>query len=247
MIDKVERLLKADTVEAVWAVLTAQMDDHGFDRLFYGYTQNQTAEGLGHLNDLLVLSNHDEEYLDGFLRQRMYLSAPMTQWAVGNFGAMPWSWIDEHRDSLSREALDVVAFNHKHDVVAGYTVSFPESTRRHRAAIALTARRGLTQCDVEHIWRDHGREIEALVYVAHLKLKSLPYPEEMQKLSTRQREVLEWICDGKTTGEVAEIMGLTRPTVEKHLKNARDSLAVKTTAQAILKASMQKQIFVLYP
>jgi LuxR family transcriptional regulator len=38
-------------------------------------------------------------------------------------------------------------------------------------------------------------------------------------------------------------MGLTPATIEKHLRLARDALEVETTAQAVLKASMQNQIF----
>jgi hypothetical protein len=41
------------------------------------------------------------------------------------------------------------------------------------------------------------------------------------------------------------IMGLTSATVEKHLRLAREALAVDTTAQAVLKASFSNQMFVL--
>ena len=60
-------------------------------------------------------------------------------------------------------------------------------------------------------------------------------------------EVLEWVGDGKTTADIATIMGLTLATVEKHLRLARESLDVDTTAQAVLKASFQNQIYVLTP
>ena len=40
-------------------------------------------------------------------------------------------------------------------------------------------------------------------------------------------------------------MGLTSATVEKHLRLAREALAVETTAQAVLKAALHNQMFVL--
>ena len=40
-------------------------------------------------------------------------------------------------------------------------------------------------------------------------------------------------------------MGLTPATVEKHLRLARQALSVETTAQAVLKAAFQNQIFFL--
>ena len=44
---------------------------------------------------------------------------------------------------------------------------------------------------------------------------------------------------------IGTLMGLTPATVEKHLRLARQALSVETTAQAVLKAAYQNQIFVL--
>ena len=76
-------------------------------------------------------------------------------------------------------------------------------------------------------------------------MASLPFPEALRRLSKRQREVLEWVSDGKTTRDTATILGLTAATVEKHLRKAREALRVETTAQAVMKASLQRQLFVL--
>ena len=111
--------------------------------------------------------------------------------------------------------------------------------------MALTAREAINQDQVDAIWAIHGRTIHALCNVAHLKLMSLPYGNAKRSLTKRQREVLEWVGDGKTTQDIATIMGLTPATVEKHLRLAREVLEVDTTAQAVLKASMQNQIFLL--
>jgi LuxR family transcriptional regulator len=53
------------------------------------------------------------------------------------------------------------------------------------------------------------------------------------------------VADGKTIQDTATIMGLNPATIEKHLRLARDSLDVDTTAQAILKASSQNQFFLI--
>ncbi|MEJ2019255.1 MAG: helix-turn-helix transcriptional regulator, partial [Maritimibacter sp.] len=62
-------------------------------------------------------------------------------------------------------------------------------------------------------------------------------------LTERQREVLSWIGDGKSNLDVATILGVSVATVEKHLRLARERLGVETTAQAVLKASFQNQIY----
>jgi len=80
--------------------------------------------------------------------------------------------------------------------------------------------------------------------VMHLKLLTLPYSGARQ-LTKRQREVLQWVGDGKTTQDIAVLLELTPATVEKHLRLAREALDVETTAQAVLKAAFYNQMFVL--
>jgi len=174
----------------------------------------------------------------------MFISAPMAMWAVENEGAMSWSLVAEMEGTLTNEQRKVLELNRKFGVLAGYTISFPAPSPRQKAAIGLTGRPGLSQCDVETLWAKHGEDIEILAQVAHLKFASLPVPVAQQRLSKRQRESLEWVSEGKTTQDVATIMGLTVATVEKHLRNAREALQVKTTAQAVMKASLQRQFFV---
>jgi LuxR family transcriptional regulator len=78
----------------------------------------------------------------------------------------------------------------------------------------------------------------------HLNILTLPYTPPNQLLTKRQREALEWVGGGKTTQDIATIMGLTPATVEKHLRLAREALNVDTTAQAVLKAALQNQMFI---
>jgi LuxR family transcriptional regulator, quorum-sensing system regulator SdiA len=82
--------------------------------------------------------------------------------------------------------------------------------------------------------------------VFHLKATSLPYTG-VNPLTARQREVLEWVGDGKTMLDIAAILGVAPATVEKHLRLAREALGVETTAQAVLKASYKNQIFITDP
>ena len=66
-----------------------------------------------------------------------------------------------------------------------------------------------------------------------------------RRLTKRQHEVLQWVSDGKTTQDIAIIMDVSKATVEKHLRLAREVLGVETTAQAVLRMAYQNQIFKL--
>ncbi|MDA3856802.1 MAG: helix-turn-helix transcriptional regulator, partial [Roseovarius sp.] len=147
--------------------------------------------------------------------------------------------------TMSPEEQKVYAFNRTQNISAGYSISFKSLSPRTKGAIALTARPGLSQCDVDDMWDRDGESILALNNLTHLRILSLPYAAPGRGLTARQREVLGWVGDGKTVQDIALLIGLTPATVEKHLRLARAALNVETTAQAVLKAAFQNQIFIL--
>jgi LuxR family transcriptional regulator len=245
LLDDIEVISDAATVEAVWELLVDRLAVHGFDRLMYGLTRYKTASSFGDPQDMLVLTSHGADYVDHFIGEAMYFHAPMVSWSAKNVGACPWTWVQENFHTFTAAERKVLEFNKSMGVVAGYTISFPHTSHRSRGAMALTAKPGLQQSQADAIWAEHGRHIHALCNVAHLKLMSLPHTGSRCALTKRQREVLEWVGDGKTTQDIADIIGLTPATVEKHLRLARDALDVDTTAQAVMKASLQNQIFTL--
>ncbi|MFK7754367.1 MAG: LuxR family transcriptional regulator [Sedimentitalea sp.] len=240
-------LSNAPTLEDLWDRHTEQMAHYGFDRLIYGFTRFRTQTSLGDPEDFTILTNHGDAYVDGFLHGGLYFHAPMLHWALENEGAGSWRTLAEQFDTgtLTPNQLKVIEFNLRMKVTAGYTVSFKSVSARSKGAISLAARAGMTQDEVDAVWAEHGRDIHLMNNVAHLKILTLPYNPPNRGLTKRQREALEWVGDGKTTQDIALLMGLTSATVEKHLRLARESLSVETTAQAVLKAALHNQMFVL--
>jgi LuxR family transcriptional regulator len=239
----IERTLSASTVEEVWQLLIAKLGSYGFDRLIYGFTRNLTRTGLGGTEDLMILSNHAPDYTKGFIDSGLYFDAPMFHWALRNVGACSWTWMQGKQADLTAKEREVVAFNRSMGVVAGYTISFHDNKVRNRAAMSLTAREGMSQADVDRLWSASGHEIHVMCQVTHLIFTTLPYVPPGRSLTNRQREVLEWVGDGKTMQDISAIMGISPATIEKHLRLAREALDVETTAQAVLKASFQNQIY----
>ncbi|MBC7132634.1 MAG: LuxR family transcriptional regulator [Roseovarius sp.] len=241
------RLLDATTMEELWDIHTRAMAGYGFDRLLYGCTQFRTPTSLGDPEDFVILSNHAPGYIEGFVHGGLFFHAPMVRWSLDNDGACSWSVLAlrDAQDDFTADERAVIAFNRKHDVLAGYSISFKSLRPRMKAAIALTARADMTQAEVDALWQCHGETIQALNTIVHRCIQSLPYESPRRALTPRQREVLGWVGDGKTVQDIALVMGLTPATVEKHLRLARHALGVETTAQAVLKAAFQNQIFVL--
>ena len=61
-------------------------------------------------------------------------------------------------------------------------------------------------------------------------------------LNDREVEVLTWVARGKTSAEIAQIIGLTKRTVDFHIDNARGKLGAATRTEAVIKATTGRLI-----
>lgn len=243
-LDHLQKLVSETSVDAVWTQHCAQMAAFGFDRLLYGYSRLANAASFGDRQDALILSNHHPDYLDRYLAEDLLRTDPVIQWAEASDGALSWREVAGHDAAGSNGASlpPIQALNREFGITAGYTISFRNLAHRAFGAISLTGAPGQTQQDLDGIWAAHGAEIVLMNRVMHLTVTKLPAPDS-NRLTKRQREVLEWVAQGKTIPEICVLIGRKQATVEKHLRLAREAMNAQTTAQAVLKASVQNQIF----
>jgi DNA-binding response OmpR family regulator len=61
-------------------------------------------------------------------------------------------------------------------------------------------------------------------------------------LNDREVEVLTWVARGKTSVEIAQILGLTKRTIDFHIDNARGKLGAATRSEAVIKATTGRLI-----
>ena len=61
-------------------------------------------------------------------------------------------------------------------------------------------------------------------------------------LSERQRDVLAWTAEGKSSWEIATILGLSERTVNWRVEQARRKLDAVTRTQAVIKALRSGEI-----
>jgi DNA-binding CsgD family transcriptional regulator len=55
-------------------------------------------------------------------------------------------------------------------------------------------------------------------------------------LSTREKEILQWVAAGKSQQDIGDILSISHRTVEVHLRSGREKLYALTTAQAVGRA-----------
>lgn len=243
IVDHLSRIAGADSVRDAWSILADLLASYGFDRLLYVSTRFRTERSIGDLQDALFLTNHGRDYVHAMIERGLIRHAPMVHAPPG---ARPWGRLEAPSDAGRPTGLGalVTEARARFGMTAGYDLVFREVSSRAWGGIELCARAGLSQAEVDAVWKEHGLEIEFLFNLTHLRIAHLPCWGGRRPLTRQQRRVLQWVAEGKTAQDVATIMGLTPATVEKHLRLAREALDVQTTAQAVSKAAHWNQLFV---
>jgi DNA-binding CsgD family transcriptional regulator len=59
-----------------------------------------------------------------------------------------------------------------------------------------------------------------------------PQLPRLGTLTAREHEVLHWVAEGKSNGDIGRILGCTERTVKKHLQHIFPKLGVETRTAA---------------
>lgn len=88
----------------------------------------------------------------------------------------------------------------------------------------------------------HELRMRWLVNLAHMALSRRLVPQlaggPSSPLTAREVEVLQWTADGKTAGEISDILNLSAHTVAFHMGNAMRKLGTANKTAAVVKASV---------
>jgi DNA-binding response OmpR family regulator len=88
-------------------------------------------------------------------------------------------------------------------------------------------------------------DFEVLATIITARLAGVARAElwpKLVELNDREVEALTWVARGKTSSEIAQILGLTKRTVDFHIDNARAKLGAVTRTQAVIKAATGRLI-----
>ena len=88
-------------------------------------------------------------------------------------------------------------------------------------------------------------DFDMLITIINARLAGVARSElwpKVVQLNDREIETLTWVARGKTSAEIAQILGLTKRTIDFHIDNARAKLGAATRTQAVIKAATGRLI-----
>ena len=81
-------------------------------------------------------------------------------------------------------------------------------------------------------------EVLSTYYAHECRRLGVAPPAAGRILSPRQRDCLAWVRHGKSSTDIAELIGISAQTVEEHIAEACRKLGVRTRVQAAVEASL---------
>lgn len=82
----------------------------------------------------------------------------------------------------------------------------------------------------------------AVAQQVHTRMELLQVHDPIPGLSPREREILGWMCKGKSSADIATILGLALPTVTTHIQRFYGKLQVHDRVTACAKAAAHHYI-----
>lgn len=181
----------------------------------------------------LLITTYPRDWAELYLDRRYQAIDPVIHGAARAFDPFHWSPEiagTEAARGLFREAGE-------HGVATGYTVPVHEPGRRFATLNFALGGRDPAGFRAGIDGNEPLVRLISIYFHAHVRghvdrLRGRDRPS----LSPREAECLHWCARGKSHGDVAAILGLSRRTVKFHVENAMRKLGVATARQAVLKA-----------
>ncbi|WP_097458685.1 LuxR family transcriptional regulator [Mangrovitalea sediminis] len=237
-----ESVLNATSIEELCGVVEDLTEQMGFPAFHYGAHAPVRPDGrpTRFLFDgidepsLHMLTNYPDAWADRYREQHYLKIDPLLQHCSRS--TLPILW-HERRQPDTKKAARMFDEARQHGLATGVAFSIHGINREHSVfslAIANTRPQ-----DKRDLVRQIGSAYLLLVHL-HEAVRRLAFPEDAAlghvELTARERESLLWVSSGKTSWEIAQILGISENTVTFHINNAKRKLDANSRAQAAAKA-----------
>lgn len=142
----------------------------------------------------------------------------------------PISWLGTREDWLFEAVPDVMEDVYGCGRFGGWAQSLIESKRTYNMFWVDTSS-PISLSDIKHV----NAKMEWVATSVLIKMNQIRQISDI-RLSEREKEVLRWMGDGKTTFEAGKILHLSQSTINFHLRNAMLKLDAPNKTSAIVKA-----------
>ncbi len=179
----------------------------------------------------LINISYPTEWLNLYAWKQYHLTDPIVRSNFKHFKVQYWT--DTYK--IHPPSKDFILLAEDFGLRTGYTHGAQEADRNAGSLFSVSGN------SVEHSYRTEAilEYVMPHFHQALLRILNLSNTEKHTMLSHREKEVLEWISNGKSTWEISVLLGVSENTVKFHVKNIFKKLDVISRTQAVAVALEQ--------
>ncbi|MBR9651767.1 LuxR family transcriptional regulator [Thalassovita aquimarina] len=197
----------------------------GFDYASYATTNMVTGDVQG-------FANYSEDWKDHYTKRGLHRLDPTLSVSMQSIAPVDWARF-QHDEKFHAVFSDAYDFG-----ITDRGISVPVRGPYGDCGLLSVTRK----CS-DSEWKKYKAEVIgelqfAAVHMHDNVMKSglLPKALAIPALSTREKEILQWVAAGKSQQDIGDILSISHRTVEVHIRSSREKLGALTTAQAVGRA-----------
>ncbi len=219
-----ETCLNSTTCEAVWSAALDFFHDHGLAMVSYLHIDPARADG-----DVVTIraDGYPDAWVCDYIGKKLYLIDPIPELAARTARPFLWSELRSLVD-VTASGERYLAAREKAHLGDGLAVqTFGPNMRTGYFGLGYG-------CEKARLSALEIATLQCGAQIMHMRYCDLTPADKSARriLSPREKEILEWMARGKSNAVIAEILGLSRHTVDTLARRIFEKLDVndRTTA-----------------
>lgn len=216
------------SAEKLFTEISREARHLGFDNCAYGLRLPLPLSSPR----TVMYNDYPSEWKNRYLQANYVSIDPIVK--HGQISRIPLVWTD----SLFNQHADFWEEARSFGLKAGWSQSSVDDNGVRGLLTLVRSGEPMSPAELNH----NGLKMGWLSQMGHLYMSKLVLarfvPESQARLSDREKEVLRWTADGKTSGEISDILNLSERTVNFHIANAMAKLNCANKTAATVKAAI---------
>jgi DNA-binding CsgD family transcriptional regulator len=234
--DFIEASNAATTFDGLGACYAGAIASYGYDRYMYAMMSYDPAQEWHDVPS--IMRNYPEDWMKFYIENGYVAIDPLRQVAFRARGPVLWDSVPELIE-LSAEQRSCLFQGTEAGLFNGIGVPI-RGRRMLQAGIGLASS---APHDGAEAYRDLLAAFCNQFYLAFKRLYAhTATPPDSKPLSPKETEILTWVAGGKTDDDIAAILGISRNTVDTHMRSIFRKLDAGNRVTAVVRALMHGHI-----
>ncbi len=228
---------RARSGQDLFRLFARAVGQYGYDRILFSIPRD--PEMPEELNKHGLLVNYPADFMNYYFEKDLARIDPVLKACFTQSRAFTWADLEAH-SSLTEAQLRLMRMGEG----AGLNNGVGVPIRSHNAMVAGFGLASSERRDAARFDADILGALAAQFYVAFKRLYARPLStsEIPVSLTPKETEILSWVAAGKTDDEIAVILGISRNTVDSHMRHVFRKLEAGNRVSAVVKGIGQGHI-----